>query len=118
MSIFNGLLSLLREDEYIDVYFFKKTKFGNRIRNGHQTVKESFLIDTIEYDFLGESFNVARHYEEFLVYLYGKDWKIPKDNVFADTPTLTVKIVRYIYNNFPRLFHYVVNLRDFLYRLG
>ena len=113
----DALLSLVREDEYIDVYMFEKARFGNRIRRG-QVIKEKYLSDTIEYNFLGKSFNVAKKYEEFLVYLYGEDWKIPKEDTPADTPIIRKRLAKYIKSSFPKLYHYLVNLRDFSHRFN
>ena len=89
----DGLLSILRNGEYIDIYIFKKRYIASRICNG-TVIKEKYLTDTMQYDFLGSSFRISRDYEKLLVSLYGEDWKIPKQNAPANAPTMITKIIK------------------------
>ena len=85
------LLSLVKDGEYIDVYMFKKGRFGLRTM-GKVVVKEEFLIDTIKYDFKGLAFDIPKNYIKYLVYHYGKDWKIPKKGDHAHNYNLVTKL--------------------------
>jgi len=70
-----SLLSFMRDDDYIDIYFYKKS-FNQRIMfdNG---IDEKYLESTKNIDFLGAEFPVSQNPEEALEILYGKDWRIP-----------------------------------------
>ena len=107
----NGLLSVLRKGEYIDIYMFKKRFMANRICSG-TVIKEKYLIDTIEYEFLGSSFKVPRDFENLLITLYGEDWKIPKVGSPADAPRLVIIIKRKINHYFPSLYKLFKNIRN------
>lgn len=74
------LLSVSRDNEYIDVYFFKKSKLFYRKCDVGLTAKAKYLENTIDYPFLGDTFQVPKDPESFLVDLYGKNWRIPKKN--------------------------------------
>lgn len=74
------LLSITRDNEYIDFYFFRKSNFLYRKCEVGLTAKAKYLENTIDYSFLGETFQVPRNVESFLVDLYGKTWKTPKKN--------------------------------------
>ncbi len=72
------LLSLIREDDYIDVYFFKKS-FLSRKCNGDSLPNKFFNgYDTI--DLYGQKYKAPKNVNEFLVYAYGVDWNVPKRN--------------------------------------
>jgi len=69
------LLSFMKDDDYIDIYFYKKS-FNQRIMldNG---IDGKHLESTQNIDFLGTTFPVSENPEEALEILYGKDWRIP-----------------------------------------
>jgi len=73
------LLSIIRDDDYIDIYFFKKTFWGKRSCN-NDTVKAQFLEQNETIKFLNKTFKVPYNYFKLLEILYDKDWKIPKYN--------------------------------------
>ena len=79
----NDLLSIIRNDDYIDIYIFKKTMFGNRICGPH-SLKRCFFSKFSRIDFLGVTFYTLNDYKKFLEFAYGKDWIIPKKNAPAD----------------------------------
>jgi len=70
-----SLLSFMRDDDYIDIYFYKKS-FNQRIMldNG---IDGKYLESTKNIDFLGTQFPVSENPEEALEILYGADWRIP-----------------------------------------
>ncbi len=71
-----GLLSIIRNNEYIDFYIFSKFKQGVRTCCG-ECVIESFLLNTTQIEFLSGMFVVPLKYVEFLEFQYGTDWKTP-----------------------------------------
>lgn len=81
---FNGkLLSISRDNEYIDFYFFKKTGRLYRKCDVGLKVKSKYLEETKAYRFLGKDFQVPIEAEKFLIELYGKNWKTPIKDVAA-----------------------------------
>lgn len=71
-----GLLSIIRNEEYIDIYFFSKYKDNIRICSGW-CIPEKYLTDLAYMDFLGGQFLAPRNYTGFLEFEYGKDWETP-----------------------------------------
>lgn len=97
------LLSLVRNGEYIDVYFFKKYGFSKRISEGY-VIKSLYLENLEKYEFLGVEFNVPKDPESVLIHLYGKDWRTPKENTPASNYSLYLSIKFYIKNKSTTLF--------------
>ena len=98
----NGLLSIIKDGEYIDIYLFSQYRFGYRIC-GEMIVKERFLLNSIKYNFLNYSFNIPKEYKELLVYLYGSDWEVPKENRPCNNYTFLTKVKYFMRNHFPFL---------------
>ncbi|GAB1415657.1 hypothetical protein MASR2M117_10630 [Paludibacter sp.] len=71
-----GLVSIMRNNEYIDIYFFKPFREGIRTCCG-ECVYEKYLLDTTFIDFLSESVLIPREYEEYLRFQYGNNWRTP-----------------------------------------
>ena len=97
------LTSIIRNGEYIDIYSFKKKGINTRECDGY-IIKNVFLENLEEYEFLGTMFNVPQDTEKLLVHLYGKDWKIPKENTPASNYGVYLKIKFFLKNNFRLLF--------------
>lgn len=77
----NALLSIIRKNEYIDFYFFKKGLFGRRsdgyyVPRIHFSSTESIKLFHFDFPTLYKP-------NSYLEYTYGKDWKIPKINSHA-----------------------------------
>jgi len=72
------LMSIIRNGEYIDFYFFKpkEGEFGIRTCSGW-LILEKFLTRYGQLEFKGEMFSVPKDYIEFLRCEYGDDWKTP-----------------------------------------
>lgn len=71
-----GLLSIIRNGEYIDFYIFSPYKDNLRYCSGMIFPKQ-FVEDLKTMQFKGETFYVPRETEEYLVFEYGTDWKTP-----------------------------------------
>ncbi len=78
------LLSLIRKNEYIDIYFFKtKNKFGIfklRVLTNEFECPANILEHPARLMFLGMNMPVPNNPEELLIKMYGKDWRVPKEN--------------------------------------
>lgn len=71
-----GLVSIIRNGEYIDFYFMKDLHGGVRCAVGDAFIFEKYLTDVIPWDFKGVQFYIPREYDEFLTFHYG-DWRTP-----------------------------------------
>lgn len=71
-----GLLSLIRNGEYMDVYFFSKYSENLRFCSGI-LCPSTFLENVSLIDFKGEQFYAPMDYVGFLEYEYGDNWMVP-----------------------------------------
>jgi len=71
-----GLISIMKDNEYIDLYIFSPLKEGVRTCCG-ECVPEKYLLNTIIYDFLSEDIRIPADYEEYLLFEYGPGWRTP-----------------------------------------
>jgi hypothetical protein len=87
----DGLLSLMRKEEYIDIYFFRKRKkfgvFNLRVLNNEFEYPAENLENPERREFLGLSFPVPGKPEEIVEQIYGKDWKIPRIHKHSEPNT-------------------------------
>ena len=71
-----GLLSIYREEEYIDFYFFSKRSDGTRYCRGAIFPRE-MIERTKDYNFKGLDVKVPIEYLTYLRYVFGEDWQTP-----------------------------------------
>lgn len=89
----DNLLSLIRDNDYIDIYFFRKNILGNRVCASFILNSDYFKkFDRIE--FLNEEFNAPFRHIKFLEKAYGRDWMIPKKNSPANISSILLNINR------------------------
>jgi lipopolysaccharide cholinephosphotransferase len=91
------LVSLMRKNEYIDVYIFRpKYKFGIYKLRGlnHFEYPAKNLENPVKKMFLGLQVLVPNDPETVLEKIYGKNWRIPISNYHAPENTLYRKISR------------------------
>lgn len=70
------LISVIRNGEYIDFYFYKPYNSILRSCSGW-LVKSEQLEKSIEYAFMGEKYLIPEKWEEYLIAEYGNNWSIP-----------------------------------------
>lgn len=70
------LLSLMRQGDYIDIYFFKKNKYGGR-SCGNDVISNKYFEKLESIDFLGKKFPTLGNVESFLITAYGQGWRVP-----------------------------------------
>lgn len=101
---YDGLLmSIIRNGDYIDFYFFKKVFFG-RNSNGYFVPKVFFSTQSTII-FLEVEFPTVHKPKEYLSYVYGEDWRIPKINSHAVIkPVLWKSILKKIFPMFYNLY--------------
>ncbi len=97
VRINEGYLSLMKDEEYIDIYFFelKKKYLFYKVRHllHRHEVAAKYMDNPIPYTFLGINLFVPNHPEIVLKKLYGKTWKIPLENSFAIPNTFWRKLI-------------------------
>lgn len=71
-----GLLSIIRNGEYIDFYVFSPYTDNLRYCSG-MIIPKNFLEDLKPMVFKGETFYVPRETEEYLIFEYGQNWMTP-----------------------------------------
>ncbi|MFV0577312.1 MAG: LicD family protein [Fusobacterium ulcerans] len=82
-----GIISLIRNGEYIDIYFFNNYK-DNIKRCCTEFLPSYFLEEKIERKFLDEKFYIPQKYKEFLLFEYGKNWNIPIEYKYSSLDIL------------------------------
>lgn len=110
------LLSVSRDNEYIDFYFFKKTASSYRKCDVGLKAKDKYLEETKAYSFLGKNFQVPVEAEKFLIELYGKNWKTPIKNVAAVDYNKYIIFREYIKKNLSFLFPVLSRIKKLLNR--
>lgn len=109
---YDGLMvSVIREEEYIDFYFFRKSNFFYRKNSVGLTAKAKYLENTIPFEFLGESFQIPEKVESFLVDLYGKTWKTPIENDPSMNHHRYIIIREYVRKNMSIVFPFLSYLK-------
>ncbi|WP_289054453.1 LicD family protein [Carboxylicivirga marina] len=90
------LISLMRDNEYIDLYFFHKTRdlYYRKVRKFgiHHVLPAKFLEEVSLYGFCGGKYPIPIEKEKVLETLYGKDWKVPVKNFHAPNNTLRARL--------------------------
>lgn len=103
-----GLYVLERNGEYIKVFVLHKISSDVRHTGGSDFIHETYLQNTVKWDFKGIQLNVSASVDEYLAFQYGEDWITPKQTVF------------YSRNTVAKLWHWTINwiqdhLSDSLY---
>lgn len=94
----DSFVSLMKDDEYLDVYFFeliRKLNFKKyRSLNNNYVIRASYLESYNEMIFLGMNIRIPSQPEKVLKTLYGKSWKIPIKDSFAEPRSLRKHIIK------------------------
>lgn len=89
------MVSLMRKDEYIDVYFFRiKYKFGIkrlRVYSNETEYPALGLENPVKRDFLGIEVSIPSNSVNLLERMYGKNWQIPIKGQYAPANTFYKK---------------------------
>lgn len=100
----NSLFSIIRNNEYIDFYFFKKTLFGRRCLD--YFVPKSFFKRKAKIKFFNKYFPTLNNVHEYLEFQYGKDWKVPKKNSHAKPNIFWKKLMKSKFPSAIRIYHF------------
>lgn len=73
-----GFMSIIRNGEYIDIYFFTPYAEDKRLSTCICELCEvKYINETTQITFHGELYTIPKNSEELLSFLYGQDWQIP-----------------------------------------
>lgn len=100
----NSLFSIMRNNEYIDFYFFKKTIFGRRCIDYY--IPEIFFKKTGKIKLFNKYFPTLNKFNNYLYFQYGKDWKIPKKNSHAKPNIFWKKIIKIMFRNVIKIYYF------------
>lgn len=99
----DGLCSIMRKGEYIDIYIFSPLIDGVYETLG-DPIPEKYILDLLYYDFQGEKFLAARDAEESMMFFYGETWNTPietKPYYLSTFKKLKVKFSWWLYFSIP-----------------
>lgn len=105
-SYHNGkLLTIEKNNEHIDFYFFKKVMMGNKfmytLSESNYKFNYSFFEDQIKIVVKDETFEIPMQTESILELLYGKKWKIPLKGKNYHPDNLFQKKLKELYFKLP-----------------
>ena len=90
------MLSLMRNNEYIDIYFFKfKLKFGFiklRVFSNEYEYAAKNLENPIKHLFLGINISIPNDPETVIKKIYGKNWRMPLKSMHSEPNTFYNRI--------------------------
>lgn len=82
-----GLYYLMRNGEYFKIFVLHKISSDVRHTGGGDFIQETYLQNTIKWNFMGVDLNVPSEVDEYLEFRYG-DWYKPKQTVQYKVSTL------------------------------
>lgn len=88
-----GFLSVMRDNEYIDMYFFSEVDSKCSECCG-EFMLTKYLTETTEIDFLQHKYLIPTQYEEFLQMQYGENWNVPIEYTQSKEKQI-IQIVKY-----------------------
>lgn len=105
------LLTIMRDNEYIDFYIFN-SRFGLSRHASGQKVNKRYFLNPEHISFHGRAFPALHDSERFLRLAYGTDWKTPQRNMPGDTTSLLRKVKNVVTPLLPQKF--VSFIKNFL----
>lgn len=114
-----GLISFMKDGEYIDIYIYTKEKEGV-VGCGQEVMPECFLTNLAPFEFLGKEYLAPREYVKYLEYWYGDNWMTPVRFYQYEQPKWKVRLqilFQYIKEMLPDwLFYAILNRKMQSYR--
>lgn len=111
----DGLCSVMRKGEYIDVYIFSKLIPGVRETLG-DPIPEKYVTELAPIKFKGIDILAARDAEEAMIFNYGENWNIPivtKPYTMSWIMRFKIKLEWWIYYLMPNvLFNPIMQFRS------
>jgi lipopolysaccharide cholinephosphotransferase len=102
------LLSIIRNNEYIDFYLFKRNFFGRR--SGNYFIPRVFFSSFDVINLFGHNFPTVGNHRKFLMHTYGEDWMTPKIGNHAEGSPVFWRL--FVKKHFPKLVNLYKNRRN------
>jgi lipopolysaccharide cholinephosphotransferase len=93
----DSLLSIMRKNEQTDFYLFKKTLLGRRCLNYY--IPKIYFKRIGKIKFFNKYFPTIDRINQYLIFQYGKKWKVPKKNAHANSNIQWKNILKRIIPN-------------------
>lgn len=91
-----GLLSIIRNNEYIDFYFFKPKEGQEELRTCcGWMLADKFLTKYTKKEFMGDLYDIPQDYIGFLRFMYGEDWMTPVQWFNYELPWWKIKLLTF-----------------------
>lgn len=73
-----GFLSIIRNGEYIDIYFYEPYPHAENLWYCCQDIcKKEYVLDLIPYPFQDDIYLIPRNYVQYCEYYFGANWQTP-----------------------------------------
>lgn len=90
-----GLLSIIRNNEYIDIYFFKKYNEKLMVNCG-EPLPRKFFENQAAINFKGIMFNAPSDLTGVMEFWYGEDWQTPVQWIDFQMPKWKIRLQKVI----------------------
>jgi len=105
----NDLLTLIRNDESIDINIFRKIN-TNQYQSYNIALPSSFFENLASIDFYNIKIKIPYQYEEFLTLAYGESWRVPIQNMYATLAEGKQSFNRRVAKALPKKVSYLVHV--------
>jgi lipopolysaccharide cholinephosphotransferase len=105
----NDLYSIMRKDDYIDIYVFQDVGATRRCNADIIAARHLAFEDSI--DFHGVQFAIPADHERLLQTLYGGDWRTPRQNRPAQPYTPMRKFKNFVRKKIPKIYELLKAVR-------
>ena len=103
-----SILSIERNNEYIDFYFFKKSFFGRKCEK--YFIPKKFFQNLTEIKFFDKNFPTFNHVIDYLEFQYGKTWNVQIKDAYATGNFITYKdVLKKIFPKFVKIYKSIKN---------
>ena len=103
-----SILSIERNNEYIDFYFFKKSFFGRKCEK--YFIPKKFFQNLTEIKFFDKNFPTFNHVIDYLEFQYGKTWNVQIKDAYATGNVITYKdVLKKIFPKFVKIYKSIKN---------
>jgi lipopolysaccharide cholinephosphotransferase len=110
----NDMLTIMRNNNSIDISIFKKEKNYRRSYNVRLPCK--VLEELVQLDFYNNTFWVPKNYVTFLEKAYGPTWRVPIPEKYSELGTGNQLIKRKIAKILPKRINYLIALTLIIFR--
>ena len=100
----NSLLSIIKKNEYIDFYLFKKKLLGRRCLDYY--IPEVYFEKLKKIKLFNYYFPTLNKAKEYLVFQYGQDWKVSKKNNYAKPNIYWKKVIKKLFPKIVNIYHF------------